>query len=109
MYFVNNISIKKNIRKRNSFLTKEKNSDLKFGSDKTVRALIQVFYTNAPINDALEFIVRATKWFYVKDVLDRKKFYFPCRYMKKQNYVKNVYLQFFSQLFHFNNVIFKIY
>lgn len=109
MYFVNNISIKKNIRKRNSFLTKEKNSDLKFGSDKTVRALIQVFYTNAPINDALEFIVRATKLFYVKDVLDRKKFYFPCRYMKEQNYVKNVYLQFFSQLFHFNNVIFKIY
>lgn len=109
MYFVNNISIKKNIRKRNSFLTKEKNSDLKFGSDKTVRALIQVFYTNAPINDALEFIVRATKLFYVKDVLDRKKFYFPYRYMKKQNYVKNVYLQFFSQLFHFNNVIFKIY
>lgn len=92
MYFVNNISIKKNIRKRNSFLAKEKNSDLKFGSDKTVRALIQVFYTNAPINDALEFIVRATKLFYVKDVLDRKKFYFPYRYMKKQNYVKNVYL-----------------
>lgn len=31
---------------------------MKFGSDKTVKALIQVFCTNAPINDALEFTSR---------------------------------------------------
>lgn len=45
---------KKSIRKRE----KKNLSHLKFGSDKTVKALIQVFCTNAPINDALEFTSR---------------------------------------------------
>lgn len=45
---------KKSIRKRE----KKNLSHLKFGSGKTVKALIQVFCTNAPINDALEFTSR---------------------------------------------------